>query len=183
MTTATRRSGDTLPALLAFAAASALLACSPVLDWRETRPEGTGAVMLFPCRAEKQERPVRLGDETVPMRLHSCTAAGMSFALVTAEVADPGRVAPMLEALRCQAVANVAGTAVPEALPSIAGSTPNARSARLRIVGQRPDGRRVVEHALFFVKGLTLFQATVIGADEPADREAIDTFFGSIRFP
>ena len=183
MTTATRRSGDSLLARFALAATAALIACSPALDWRETRPEGTGAAMLFPCRAEKHERAVRLGEDTMPMRLHSCTAAGMSFALVVAEAADSSHVAPMLDALRRQAVANVAGTSTAEALPAIAGSTPNERSAKVRIVGKRPDGRPVVEHALFFVKGLTLFQATVIGADEPADREATDTFFGSIRFP
>ena len=183
MTTTARRAGGIPPAFAGLVAAMALLACSPALDWRETRPEGTGVTMLVPCRLERQERPVRLGDQTVPLRLHSCTAAGSAFALAAADVADPARVTPLLEALRAQAISNIRGAATVEAMPVLPGSTPNAQSVRLRIVGQGPDGRRVVEHAAFFVKGLTLFQATVIGADEPVDREAIDTFFGSIRLP
>ena len=126
---------------------------------------------------------MRVGDETVPLRLFSCTAVGTAFALAAFDVADPARVTGLLEALRSQAIANVGGTVMVEALPALPGSTPNPQSARLRIVGQRPDGRPVVEHAVFFVKGLTLLQATVIGADAPVDREAIDTFFDSIRLP
>ncbi|MEP7140370.1 MAG: hypothetical protein ABI745_12125 [Caldimonas sp.] len=183
MTTTTCRAGAAGPTLLALVATMAVLACAPALDWRETRPAGAGMAMSFPCRPEKQERPVRIGAQTVLGRLHSCSAAGASFALLAADVADPARVAPMLDLLRRQAAANVGGTVAAEALPVIAGTTANPESARLRIVGQRPDGRRVVEHALFFVKGLTLFQATVIDADEPVGREAIDIFFESIRFP
>jgi hypothetical protein len=35
----------------------------------------------------------------------------------------------------------------------------------------------------FFVKGLRLYQATVLGDDDPADGETLETFFGSIRLP
>ncbi len=183
MTTTARRTGGVRPTFAGLAAAMSILACAPALDWRETRPEGSGVAMMFPCRPELQERPVRVGAETLKLRLHSCTAAGAAFALATADVDDPARVTALLEALRGQAIANVSGAATAEATPTISGSTPNAQSARLRIVGKRPDGRRVVEHAAFFVKGLTLFQATVIGADDPVEPEAIDTFFGSIRLP
>ncbi len=183
MTTTARTTGSPPLAWAGPVLALSMLACSPALDWREARPDGSGVAMMFPCRPERQERPARIGTETLTMRLHSCTAAGSAFALATADAADPSRVTAVLAAWRRQAIANIDGTAAAEATPTIPGETPNAQSARLRIVGKRPDGRRVVEHASFFVKGLTLFQATVIGADEPADREAIDTFFGSIRLP
>ncbi len=74
-------------------------------------------------------------------------------------------------------------TATERPLPAIAGATPNAESTLLRIVGRRGDGRRVVAHAAFFVKGLRLYQATVLGDDDPADGEVLETFFGSIRLP
>lgn len=182
MTTTATTSGALPLARAGLIVALSLLACSPALDWREARPDG-GVAMMFPCKPERQERPVRIGTETMTMRLHSCSAAGSQFALATADAADPSRVTALLEAWRGQAIANVDGAAAAEPTPAIPGATPNPQSAQLRIVGKRPDGRRVVEHAAFFVKGLTLFQATVIGADEPADREAIDTFFGSIRLP
>ena len=183
MTMTARRTGGVPPASVGIVVALSILGCAPALDWRETRPQDSGVAMMFPCRPERQERPVRVGDQTLTLRLHSCTAAGSAFALAFADVADPARVTLLLEALRSQAIVNVDGTATAEAMPSIVGSTPNVQSARLRIVGKHPDGHRVVEHATFFVKGLTLFQATVIGADEPVDREAIDTFFSSIRLP
>ena len=67
--------------------------------------------------------------------------------------------------------------------PAIAGATPNGQSALLRIDGRRPDGRPVVARAAFFVKGLRLYQATVLGAGEPVNAEALETFFASIRLP
>jgi hypothetical protein len=66
---------------------------------------------------------------------------------------------------------------------ALAGTTPNPQAARVHIVGKRPDGRRVVADAAFFVKGLTLYQATVLGSGDGPGREAIETFFGAIRLP
>jgi hypothetical protein len=45
--------------------------------------------------------------------------------------------------------------------------------------GRLPDGRRVVEDAAFFVKGLRVYAATVLGESIPA--EAVETFFASIK--
>ena len=164
-------------------AAATLQACSPPLDWREVQPEGSGVVMMFPCRPDRHDRMVRVAEQTLPMRLHSCRAAGSTFALAVADVADPVRVTPMLAALRTQAIANVGGVAVPWPLPRIAGTTPNGESAMLRIDGRLPDGRRVVEQAAFFVKGLRLYQATVSGEAEPPGHEWAENFFAAIRVP
>jgi hypothetical protein len=167
----------------AWALALVLAACSPALDWRESHPEGSGAVMMFPCRPERHERMVRIGDTTLRLQLHSCHAGGATFSLAAADVVDPLQVTPLLAALRRQALDNLSGVATEMPLPAIAGATPNAQSALLRIVGRRPDGRRVVAHTAFFVKGLRLYQATVLGADEPAGSEALEIFFASIRLP
>ena len=87
----------------------------------------------------------------------------------------------MLDAFRVQTAANLAGTATEQGAFSPPGATPNPRSARVAIVGTRPDGRRVVAQAAFFVKGLRLYQATVLNADVAGGPEAADTFFGAIR--
>ena len=84
-------------------------------------------------------------------------------------------------AFRVQAAANLAGAASELGAFSPPGATPNPRSARVAIVGKRPDGRRVVAQAAFFVKGLRLYQATVLNADVAGGPEAADTFFGAIR--
>ena len=159
----------------------AIVACAPSLDWREARPDGSGATMLFPCRPSGRERVVRLADAQVPMQQHSCTAAGATFSLIVAEAGTLERVTPLLAALRAQATANVSGQATPQPLPAISGATFSAQSVRLRIDGKLPDGRPVVEHAAFFVRGTRLYQATVIGKGEPVGAEALDNFFDAIR--
>jgi hypothetical protein len=165
------------------ALAVGLSACSPTFDWRETRPEGSGAAMMFPCRPQLQERKVSLGGALVPMRMHSCSAGGANFSLSALDVDDPARVTPELAALRARVLANVAGAATEQQPLTLAGATPNPESARLHIVGKRPDGSAVVADAAFFVKGLTLYQAAVLGSDGVPDREAVETFFAAIRLP
>jgi hypothetical protein len=167
-----------------LAIACALGACSPALDWRESRPEGSGATLLFPCRPARQDRDVRVGTATLRLQLHSCNAGDMTFSLAVADGAEPAQVTQLLAALRAQALANLGNSAASERpLPAISGATPNPQSALLRIAGQRPDGRRVVADAAFFVKGLRLYQAMVLGEGDPDRSETLETFFASIRFP
>lgn len=180
MQTRARRPG-VRGAAAALVAALAGLGCSPTFDWREARPEGEGITLMFPCRPVKAERTTRIGAAAVPLRLHSCSAGGATFALAAADAADPSGVTPMLEAFRVQTASNLAGTAREQGPFAPPGATPNPRSARLAIVGARPDGRRVVAEAAFFVKGLRLYQASVLNADAAGGREAADTFFGAIR--
>ena len=167
----------------AATAAVALVACSPTFDWREARPEGSGAVAMFPCRPQQQRRDVTLAGGVVAMRLHACSAGGASFALSTLDAGDPQQVTPDLAALRAQLLANLGGAAAEERAWSVAGATANPETVRLHLVGKRPDGSRVVADAAFFVRGLTLYQATVLGSDDAPGREAVDTFFGAIRLP
>lgn len=180
--TETARRGSTWRALpAALAAWLTLAACSPVLDWREVRPEGSGVTMLLPCRPSRLERTVRIGEASLPMRLHSCTAGEATFSLVVADAGTAARAAGLLPAMRSAAIANIAGVATPLPLPAIDGATASAQSGLLRIVGRLPDGRPVVEHAAFFVRGSWLYQATVVSAGEPVGPQAIDDFFRAIR--
>lgn len=155
-----------------------LAACTPALNWRETSPEGSGVALLFPCRAERHERTVRIGDADTRMQMHSCDAGGAVFSLAFVDVASPAEVAPLLAGMRAAAVANIGGaaTALPWRPP---GATPNEQTARLRVEGALPGGRRVVEHAAFFARGLRVYQATALG--DGLDGDALDTYFGSIK--
>ena len=165
--------GRRVAALLA-----ALAACAPPFDWRDVRPEGSGVTMLFPCRPDRHERAVRIAGSELRMQMHSCTAAGATFSLAFVDAALPGQVAPLLAELRARAAGNIGG--VSEAHPfAPPGATPNEHSALLQTFGRLPDGRRVTEHAAFFVKGLRLYQATAIAESLPVD--AAQTFFGAIK--
>ena len=157
---------------------AALAACTPPFDWRDARPEGSGVAMLFPCRPDRHERAVRIAGTELRMQMHSCQAAGVTFSLAFVDAAQPGQVTPLLAELRARAAANIGGAAEARAFAP-PGATPNEHSALLQIFGRLPDGRRVTEHAAFFVKGLRLYQATAVGESLPAD--AAETFFGAIK--
>jgi hypothetical protein len=154
-------------------------ACSPALDWREVRPEGSGLVGLMPCRPSVYERKVQLAGPPVPLSLNACSADGLTFALAFADVGDPARVSAALAELRATALANV-GADAPQVLPlGVPGATPNPASARLLAAGRLPDGKAVQEQVAVFSHGTRVFQATVVGARVSA--EVADNFFGGLR--
>lgn len=155
-----------------------LAACTPSLNWRQASLEGSGVSMLFPCRPERAERAVHIADAELRMRMHSCNAAGAVFSLAFVDVPEAARVASVVDALRAAAQANLGGTATARAWTA-QGATPSEHGALLRVEGRRPDGRRLVEHAAFFVRGLRVYQATALG--EQIEDDALDTFFDSIK--
>jgi hypothetical protein len=164
---------------LASAALSAA-ACSPALDWREFVPEGSGIRASFPCRPDAHQRVVTVGGARASMRMFACSSASMTFALSFVDVAEPAAVGHTLMHLRDSTVRNVQGV-LGEARPSmIANETTNAASGRFAIDGHLPDGAGVHEDAAFFVRGLRVYQATVVGAKPAA--EAVDMFLGSLKF-
>lgn len=167
-----------LPAAVAVFAAS-LTACSPTFDWRDAQPRGTSVRMMFPCRPEHAVRMVALGGQPLRMTIASCSAAATTFGLAHLEVAEPQQVASVLEALRALAAGNIGVGAVDGEPHRVAGATPNPRMERVRLAGHLPDGRPVAMQAIFFVEGLRVHQASVVGEQIPQDEAR--TFFAAIR--
>ncbi|MDE2369688.1 MAG: hypothetical protein KGN16_12020 [Burkholderiales bacterium] len=166
--------------LLSALAMVSLAACTPTLDWREMRPEGTTAQLLFPCRPKSQQRQVELAGRPTAMVLYACDAGDRTWALIKADVGDPTRVGAALQALRGAAAANV-GVAPPPLGPlAIPGATPSDAGGSARIDGRRADGHPVQMRLALFARGTQVFQATVIG--EHLAGEAEDGYFASIRF-
>ncbi len=159
---------------------AALVACSPVLDWRDVRVDGAALTALFPCRPERRARSVPVAGANVRMEMVACTAGGGTFAASFVDLEDPAAVTAVLEAFRAAAVANLGGAA-PRQLPfALGGMTPNAASARLVIAGRLPDGTVVQEHAAFFVRGLRVYQASVIGKEPSPD--VVEAFMAGLKF-
>jgi len=156
-----------------------LAACSPALDWRELRPEGSGVQLMLPCKPASHARRVQLAGGPTELTLYACTAGGVTWALAFADLQDPARVGPALQALREAAAANL-GAAAPQAKAlQVDGATPNPASARLALRGQLPDGQAVQEEMAVFAKGTRVYQATCVGPTLPV--EDVETFFGSLR--
>lgn len=160
-------------------AVSGLSACSPTLDWRETRFDGSGIVASFPCKPDRHARSVTVGTVRARMEMLVCEAAGATFAVMFFDVADPAGVTAALADLRAAASANLGGAATQPAPVDIPGMTPNPQAARLTLAGRLPDGAPVQESAAFFVRGLRVYQATVIAAK--LSPEAVDPFFAGLK--
>ncbi len=158
-----------------------LSACSPALDWRETAAEGSGVVAMFPCRPDRHARTVELGGSKLKMEMLVCPAAGATYALSFVDVPDPARVGTALAELRAAALRNVQALQ-PAVVPArVPGMTPNAEAVRVSAAGRLPDGAAVQAQAVFFAKGLRVYQGSVIGATPAA--EANEVFFAGFRFP
>lgn len=161
-------------------AALALAACTPALNWREVRAEGSDLVAMFPCKPQRFVRQVPLAGASVEMRLMSCAVDGVNYAVVHARVADPAQVGPALQALRAAAVENIGGRAANETPFAVGGMTPSPWALRFSAEGRGADGEPVREQAGVFARGVQVFQATVVGPAPQA--QAVDGFFGGLRF-
>jgi hypothetical protein len=159
--------------------AAGAVGCSPTLDWREVRPQGGEIVALFPCRPSREERVVGVADVRVTLRMHGCKAAGSTFALGLMDLPAADMTTPVLADLRRRAAANLGAGGPGFSEFGLRGATPNPQSSRIRVTGKLPDGSAVVEHAVFFTRGLRVYQAFVIGAAE--DPAAIELFFSGLR--
>jgi hypothetical protein len=171
-----------MPRLRPLALAPAALlwaACTPTLDWREVRPEGSGALVLMPCKPSSMTRNVRLAGGTVALSLSACSAGGSTWAIGFADVGDPTRVTAALDELESAARANLAAGPAQVLPMTVAGATPNPASKRVQFSGRLGDGTPVQEQVAVFVHGTRVFQATVLGPQLPA--EDVETFFGSLR--
>lgn len=164
---------------LASAAVLGLIACAPVLDWRDVRAADGAVTAQLPCKPVTHTRKLMLAGQAVNLSLQACSAGGQTWALAWADVTDPARVGPALRELRDTAAANI-GAQSSSPLPfSVPGATPHADSTRLRLEGRRADGQPVREQMALFVRGTLVVQATALGAALPDD--AADTFFSSLR--
>ena len=183
MTTAGRRcrvawAGAGFGRLIALIALIGLAACSPVLDWRELRPQGWGLVASLPCRPDHQTRQVPLAGASVSLEMTLCRTDDHTFALTTAAMSDPTQVGPALAALLAAAQANVGGRITSEQAARVAGMTPQPGALRRQLIGQLPDGQPVHEQVLVFARGLRVFQATLVGPQ--ADEARAAPFFESM---
>lgn len=166
---------------MAAASLLSLSACSPELDWREFQPEGSGIVASFPCRPDRHVRSIALAGRTLKLQMLVCDAAGANFVLLHADLDDPAAVTPVLEALHAAAVANIGARTVESRPLSVPGMTPNPQALGVRLDGRRPDGVVVQQQAAFFVRGLRVYQASVVAEKLPP--QAGERFVAALRFP
>jgi len=165
----------------ALAALLALAACSPSLNWRQVRPEGTRLNLLLPCKPDKAQKVVPLGGRATPLSMLGCDADGATFAVAVADVGDAAQAAPVLAQWQALTLANM--KAAPASLQpltlKISGAAAGLAVSRVQAQGQRADGAAVSTQAAYFAQGSQLFQV-VMYAPTIAP-EVAETFFSSLK--
>ena len=189
---------------LILALGIALTACSPALDWRESRQADLGFVVSLPGKPLVAAREIPFDGATLPMTMVSAGREGTLFAvgvarLPAAAFADAaamqqttGRFAESLRR-NVHAAASPADGAV--AVPPLtkgfaagrllradtafgvrgdAGSTGSAGAS-----GRKP--RAVHLYARLVVVDDRLYQVVALGSPEQLTAQALDTFFQSFR--
>ena len=167
-------------ARIAAALLPLLVACTPALDWREVRAQDDALDALSSCRPECRARIVAIAGAHARTEMAVCEAGRSTYAIGFVDLRDPAAVTGALEGLRSGAVGNVAGAA-PHVTPfALRGTTRNSEAERLPVEGRLSVGTPVQEHAVFFVQGLRVYQASVIGA-APVP-EAVEVFIAGLEF-
>ena len=164
----------------ATAVSLGLVACTPALNWREVRPADSDLVALFPCKPKRLSRPVVLAGAPVQMNLVTCGANETTYGLGYALLADPNQVTPALGEMRRAAAANIGARDAVASPWSLRGMTANPLAEKLAVEGRSADDKPVHEQAAFFVRGLRIYQATIVGPQ--IDTEAAETFFSGLKF-
>ena len=97
------------------------------------------------------------------MEMLVCSADGATYAIAFADVQDPAGVTAALDELRSLAAGNIGAPSQAASAVQVPGMTPNPGTARVEMAGRLPDGAPVEERAIFFSKGLRVYQASVVG--------------------
>lgn len=196
--------------LVTFAILTPLLACTPALDWREVRFEGTleasdasPLTALLPCKPDRATREQTVGGERVSLSMMGCPAAGATFTLSRMVLKTPAKAPQVLAAWQAATLANLvpddkvqvdkAQTAQPVTSPiKVPGASGWPAAARISVPagvakGSAPAGMagQVAWFAQLAGPDLVLYQAAIYGAQDakPLTAEATSTFFESLRLP
>ncbi|MGC4059888.1 MAG: hypothetical protein QM749_03150 [Aquabacterium sp.] len=187
----------------------ALSACAPNLNWRDVSPEqADGLKALFPCKPDAQARqvpwPGARGDVQggVLMHLLSCQADGRTWSLSYMTLNDATLLGPALsqwsELTRRNliAAARMASSVDPVASHDLGPvqvphMTPMPQAHAWHFQGLRPDGlgrpMAMDVWAWHFSHGMTVFQASVAGPADQAERQSSEdvaqAFFRGFHFP
>jgi len=161
-------------ALLALAAALAVAACYPELDWREfASPEGRFTVML-PSKPARESRELVLAGSSTTMHMVSAHAPEMAFGVGYADLppgADAGRV---IQEGRAALLRNIDGVVVAErALNSDTGLEFEAEGAA--------EGKPMRLAARVLVSGNRYYQVVFVARAARAGEVDRALFPGSFR--
>lgn len=169
----------------ALAIAVLVAACSPTFNWREVPVAEAGLIALLPCKADRANRTLPLGAESVQVDMTGCDAGGATFAIAHASANGPVQAEAWLNAWRTATRGQLEGAGEAQVTETAAAlQRATATPAPLRLDGRKQGAAPV--QILWFAQSqkdgtVALYQATVLG--KPSSDEASKTFFEGLRLP
>jgi hypothetical protein len=155
------------------AALSSLSACTPNLNWREVRADGSAVHMLMPCKPDHLVRKILLAGVVVNWHQMSCEAGGAVWGMGYATLEQPDLRLAVLADLQARSLSNwqlTPATVFDGWSPSKQASWVDAK--QLRAEGRLPDGGRLSVQAAWAAQDSSVFQWTVLGRVSDLDSEA-----------
>ncbi|MCF8210645.1 MAG: hypothetical protein K9K38_14785 [Rhodoferax sp.] len=162
--------------LASLAATFALTACSPALNWRSVSVHQLGA--LLPCKPDRAEREVPLGDRLHALQMAGCTADAALFAVSRVVAGPDEEPALLLQAWQKSAQSNMSASSAQEiAAPAVKGRQPSVRLL-LMAQGRRQDGSPLQAKLLWCVIGRDIYHVAVYAPHVTDDLS--DTLFSEL---
>ncbi len=156
-------------------------ACSPALNWREVRPNGSSLVGLLPCKPDHGARAVPMGSKAVTITMMGCDANGATFTLAYVPVHDVGEAAIVLTQWQAATISTLRGQTLSTLPFALKGSQAQPAPVQVRVLGMRPDGKPVNLQAVWFAVDGQVFQVAMYADQvQPAVAEA---YFSGLRLP
>lgn len=156
-------------------------ACSPTLNWREVRLEGSDLVALLPCKPDRVSRSIPfVGGVTRTLTMLSCETDGATFAITMADMGDAGLAEASLKQWDAVTRDHVkVGQVVEQAMAPL-GATPNAQAKVVVGRGTHTNGQAMQVHMAYFSKGQQIFQA-VLYAPVSMKADAVEVFLTGLK--
>lgn len=167
--------------LVACCLGAALSACSPALNWRDVRPEGSALVGLLPCKPDQGARVLPMGAKPVTITMMGCDANGATFTLAHVPVSDAGEAATVLNQWQAATLKTLRGQTLSTAPFSLKGASAQPPAVQVKAVGTRPDDKPVSLQAVWFAAPGYVFQVALYADKEQP--EVAEAYFSGLRLP
>lgn len=159
-------------------------ACSPALNWRDTRIADSAVVALLPCDPDHAQRSVPLGGVATEMTAAGCEAGGATFAVMLAQ-APASQASELLAGWRSATLANMHAKDVQSQAFLPRGALALPESVRVVAQGRRADGQTVFAQAVWLARiapgGKAAQLVHLVMYSERPMPEAAETFFSGLK--
>jgi hypothetical protein len=159
-------------------------ACSPTFNWRELRDDAIELKAVMPCKPDRGTREVPLGEGPHQLHMHSCEAGGLTFAVAWVRLPDATQAAAVLEPWRRATLATLQAGGARMDEPDLAWTVRVSGAEGvlgLKARGNSTAGQTMEARAVYFSRGVTVYQAAIYGARIPD--EVASSFFDPLRLP